>query len=453
MIFTTIFLLQFLIGFGLVDRFGVINKLGQKISLSILLGFFVSSVAVFALELLHIKLTTFSILSVLALAALIINFNLPHLLNRLLGAFTENRDTVQVYELVFFLAAGYLLFYSVWRSYSIPVTPYDSIVGIDLVAKQAIKEGHIVSSIFYRPEFRPYLSTQPYYAPFTMLMQVIYRFAGLPFGQLWLGILTVSFFVFAYSKLCEKIHPVIAGFFVLLFITVPEMYAYTFLLQTDFSNAVFFSVGMIFTIEFLESKNIRYLFPAAVFMAAACWSRTETIILVIPVASIILVRLSSGRSFKLILPAFFYFGFCALFNVLWNVIFFKLYFPVVPEVKDQINWKGVYSWEKSSEILNGMNAFFFNANYWGYSIHIFLTLWLINMIFSRSKKVMSNLAWIALFYLCFFVMLHHFTLMNIEYTFRRAVMKFLLLMCLLMSRFPLLQRRIALPKIKSTNES
>ena len=184
----TALLLQFLIGFGLVDRFGVINKLGQKISLAILLGFFVSSVSIFALELLHVKLTIVSILSALALTALIINYNLQHLINRLLHAFTEDKDTLEVYELAFFLTAGYLLFFSVWRSFYIPVTPYDSIVGIDLVAKQAVKEGHIVSSIFSRPDFRPFLSTQPYYAPFTMLMQIIYRSAGCPsasFGSVY----------------------------------------------------------------------------------------------------------------------------------------------------------------------------------------------------------------------------------------------------------------------------
>ncbi|MCF0071560.1 hypothetical protein LZD49_13870 [Dyadobacter sp. CY261] len=441
MLLAGIFLLQFLIGFGLIDKFEVISRFPQKISLSIILGFFISTIPVFALELVHITLTVFSIYLAIAVTALAVNLNLSCLFKRLRQVFTEYHYTINVYETIFLGAICYLLFFSVWRSYAIPVTPYDSIVGIDLVAKQAIKEGHIVSSFFFRSDFRAFISTQPYYAPFTMLMQVIYRSIGLPFGQLWLGILTVSFFIFTYSKLCETISPVLAGFFVLLLVTVPELYAYTFLLQTDFSNAVFFAIAMIFTIEFLDSKKTPHLILGSMFMAAACWSRTETIVLVIPVAIVVSGLSFSGSLVQSVRYAAGYAGFCVLFTALWNLVFFKFYFPVVPDMKDQINWTGLYSIEKSTEILNGMNKYFFDTGYWGYFIYIFLGLWLVNVVFTRRKEALWPLVWLIAFYFCFFIMLHHFTLMNIEYTFRRAIMKFLLLMCLMIGRLHFLQTR------------
>ena len=441
MLLTAIFLLQFLVGFGVIDRFEIITRLPQKIALSVILGFFISTISIFVLELSHISLALPHIMMAIGATALGINFNLPRLFRSLRQLFKANQFNVKIYELIFLFGISYLLFFSVWRTYAIPVTPYDSIVGIDLVARQAVKEGHIVSSIFYRPDFRPFLSTQPYYAPFTMLMQVIYRSAGLPFGQMWLGILSIAFFVFAYNKLSERINPVLAGFFVLLLIASPELYAYTFLLQTDFSNAVFFAIAMILTIDFSESKRMQHLYLGALFMAAACWSRTETIILVLPVGAIIGKHVYARFSWKPLLHGSVYIGFCGLFTALWNVIFFQFYFPVVPEVADQINWEGLYSVTKSSEVLNGMNAYFFSTEYWGYFIYIFLAVCLANLLLTRNLRAMMPLAWIIIFYICFFIMLHHFKLMNIEYTFRRSIMKFLLLMCLMIGELRILQRR------------
>lgn len=440
MLLTGILLLQFTIGFGVIDRFEFVDRLPQKIALSILLGFFISTLSVFALELLHIKLTVSSILLAFALTAVAINFNIPRLARRLRFSFISCTYEIRVYELVFLLAIGYLLFFSVWRSYAIPVTPYDAIVGIDLVAKQAVKEGHIVSSVFSRPDLKHSLSTQPYYAPFTMLMQVIYRSAGLPFGQLWLGILTTAFFAFAYSKLCERIQPVLAGFFLLTLITVPELYAYTFLLQTDFSNAVFFSIGMIFLLEFLDLDKPGYLCLGTLFMAAGCWSRTETIILTIPVGVLLAIRSGAKPSVRTLKYGAAFLTACACSVALWNVLFFKFYFPVVPKVNEQIHWAGIYSVEKSGGILRDMSTYFFSTDYWGHFIYIFLALWAINLLVTRHWKAVWPLAWIVLFYFCFFIMLHHFKLMNIEYTFRRAIMKFLLLMCLMIGRLDFLQR-------------
>jgi hypothetical protein len=437
---------QFLTGFGVIDRFPVISRLSQKISLSVLMGFFLSTLVVYLLEILHLPISTFSVLTANALLAAAVNYNPAKLIKSLKLLVIKENASIQIYEIIFLTALAYLMFFSFWRTYSIPVTPYDSIVGIDLVAKQALKEGRIVSSIFYRPDFRPFLSTQPYYAPFTMLMQVIYRSVGLPFGQVWLGFLTVSFFVFAYSKMCEKVHPVISGFCILLLLCAPELYAYTFLLQTDFSNAVFFAIGMIFTVNFLQSRNLQYFMLAALFMSAACWTRTETIIIASAVALAVAVLLYSEMKFRAIRLASIYLTICAACTFLWNIVFFKFYFPVTPQVKEQVIWKGLYSYEKTGTIFHGMNFFLFSMDYWGFTLYLFLLLWLVNFVVSRKGKAWANLGWPLLIYVCFFIMLHHFSLMNIEYTFRRGVMKFLLMMCLLTAEFPILQKRFTLSK-------
>lgn len=186
--------------------------------------------------------------------------------------------------------------------------------------------------------------------------------------------------------------------------------------------------------------NHCYTQLGALMMAAACWSRTETIVLVAPVAAVIVIRLYPEFKWAAFQWALGYLGFCVVFTLLWNVVFFKFYFPVVPEVKDQINWAGSYSWQKSSEVLSKMNSFVFSTTYWGYFIYIFLVLFLVNLLVSRRLHALWPLAWIVIFYLCFFIMLHHFTLMNVEYTFRRAIMKLILMLCLMTGYLECLQK-------------
>ena len=68
-----------------------------------------------------------------------------------------------------------------------------------------------------------------YKPPFITSLQVIYKYAGLPFGQLWLSTLFVSFLVFLYHAMSLYIHRLLSGIFLVFFLVIPEMYAYTFM--------------------------------------------------------------------------------------------------------------------------------------------------------------------------------------------------------------------------------
>ena len=55
----------------------------------------------------------------------------------------------------------------------------------------------------------------------------------------------LSFLVFLYHFLIRHLHRLIAGLFLVFFICIPEMYAYTFMVLYDYSNAVFFCVAVL----------------------------------------------------------------------------------------------------------------------------------------------------------------------------------------------------------------
>src|SRR5260221_14117267 len=80
-------------------------------------------------------------------------------------------------------------------------------------------------------------------SPFLISLQIIYKLVGFPFGQVWLSIVFVCFIVFLYHVLKEKLHTLIAGFLLLLFLMTPEMYAYSFMLLYVYSKLVFYFLG------------------------------------------------------------------------------------------------------------------------------------------------------------------------------------------------------------------
>ena len=135
--------------------------------------------------------------------------------------------------------------------------PRDAVVGMDLVAKIAVEEGTIASSVFTGPELAGRLSNQPFYAPFVMLMQLIFRLAGESLGQVWPSVLFVAFTVFLYDWVRERLHPVLAGLLTLFFLTVPIVHTYSYFVITDLANAVFFGVAAAYLHRYLKRRRNR----------------------------------------------------------------------------------------------------------------------------------------------------------------------------------------------------
>ena len=82
------------------------------------------------------------------------------------------------------------------------------------------------------------------------------KLAGFPFGQVWLSIVFVSLTVFLYNALREKLHPLLAATLLLLFTMAPEPYAYTFMILYDYSNMVYFFLGLYFLFQYFSATRM-----------------------------------------------------------------------------------------------------------------------------------------------------------------------------------------------------
>ena len=423
--------IQWLAGFGLLQYCKPIITKTQTFVLSFLLGMYLSTISIYINSVFFIDLTFFIFLIILLIITILCNLQIK---NRLV-VFTDLFKNIDLFPKLYFLPfwafLGYLLFVSMWRAYYLPVTPYDAINGIDLIAKFAVKEGSIFNSIFDKSVVVG-LSTQSYYAPFTSFNQIIYRLIGFSFGQFWLALITFSFVSFLFSKITEWSHGIFAGIICILIFLMPEFYAYTFLLQTDYSNAVFFCISICYFYEYWTKDEQDKLYISAIFMMIACWTRSETIFFV-PLGSIaIFLKAFKNQSFKALIPAVFYCLIAAISILLWNIIVFKFYFNDAPSFQNELR---TLSEIKSINIFNIMkdinDTIILNQDMWSYTLIIFITILVVNIITCKDKSSLIIIFWIAVLYTLYIIMLVLFKNVNIQFTIRRGYFKILFLMFLI----------------------
>lgn len=269
-------LLQFISGIGVLALFNISLRNGLKIPLALLLGVAVSSLVPFLLQLLYVPLTSFSVFSALVMAALVLNLNMARIAAQWGAMISKIRFTMKLYELPFILLITAIVFISVWRCYYLPPTPRDLTSGPEVLAEYAVREHTMINSVF---QVDLASTNNPYKPAFITSLQIIYKYAGFPFGQLWLCVIFVSFILLLYQLLCESLHRLLAGILLLCFLAIPEMYAYTFMALFDYSNAVFFFLSVYCLTRYFGEQSRDYLNFAAWLMGIATYIRPETLVL------------------------------------------------------------------------------------------------------------------------------------------------------------------------------
>ncbi|MFQ3576375.1 MAG: hypothetical protein SNJ77_08070 [Cytophagales bacterium] len=274
--FLLLLTLQFFSGFGIISRLDRSLSRFVIIPTSVLVGSFLGTLCVYILGALYLPITWLNLILVFSLLAVLFFLPFKKNIESLRNLFKFELSSVKIYELLIAFFVFQVFFISAWRTYYQPVISFDSVCGIDLFAKNAILEGKLVCWIF-NGEYIKDLSTQAYYAPFTAFQQIIYRFAGFEVGQIWLSKVFLCFIMFMYHSMKEYVHGAIAGIILYITITVPEFFAYTFILQTDFSNAVFTMIAVVFLAQFMKTENYGKLYLSILFFALAIWTRSETV--------------------------------------------------------------------------------------------------------------------------------------------------------------------------------
>jgi hypothetical protein len=428
----------------LASGLGVIALLRPRITRrvalpsAVLIGMFLHTVVLFLFALASVELTR-SVGMITAVIAAV----LPHLAwPRVSSAYTQwvrmPQWTLSLSDIVTLGFASYLAYAAFWAASYWPVTPFDAVVGIDLVAKTAVEDGTLVNRVFTDPFLSQHLSNQPFYAPFAMLLQVIYRLIGFTSGQIWVPIVAVCFMWITWAELRRTLHHMLANVLWLLLLLTPEMLGYTYLVQTDYLNAAMFVPGVLLLWRAVREDDRGSMWLSTVFFAAACWSRTDAIILVELglVASLPLV--ARATSWKNAIQTFaVQSAVMGVVFAVWHVLFFNAYLPVRPSTSDQLlGFDVARAVDVATSLFTNVIA---DVDYWGWLFILAPLVIIINTVRSRKLEPAVPLVWLGVLVLGFIVIGTIFSAAIVEQTLRRGIFKVIPLVVIAMAGTQLMQ--------------
>jgi hypothetical protein len=442
---TTFF--QLLAGLGFLATTSVRLPRSVVLPVSLLMGMVLHSIVLLLFDVFAIDLSKGAMVTAAGCAAVAMHGAWPRVRAWYATLFAAPSMQIRLHDIVTFVILAYAMYIPLWASWYWPVTPFDAMAGIDLVARTAVAEGRIDNSVFTDPALQGRLSNQPFYAPFTMLMQVITRLMGFPFGQVWLGVVAVMHVWVMWMTLRMLVQPLVANVLVLLLVMTPEVHGYMYLLQTDFVNSVYMTLGVVAMMLAVSTKDARVLALAAMAFAAACWSRTESVLLVGfgLAGSFPLLRQAFGTKHSIRWVVIIAFA-SAITFALWHVLYFRVILPQHPDTLAELTTPTLARLvEVVSAIAGNM---IFDVRLWGWTFYVWLGLVGAGMyVAMRSKglkiEVVGN-NMVAIWALAVFLGLvltgTIFSSAIVEQTLRRGIFKLVPLMFLLMATMPIVQR-------------
>ncbi|MBU3741917.1 MAG: hypothetical protein FGM24_06480 [Candidatus Kapabacteria bacterium] len=433
--FVLTLVLQWLAGFGVMATLRSTLPRSIVAPIALLLGAFLETLVVVAVDRLGIGLSFTSVSLGMTLVVLATHARWSVVKSWYGTLVSSPSVSIRMYDVVAFIIAAYLVFVGMWAAYYWPVTPFDAMAGIDLMARQSVIDGTLNNSVLTDPALAGRLSNQPFYAPFAMLQQVIYRLMGWPFGQLWLPVMSFAFFWVMWALFRRYAHPFIADVLLLLLVMVPELHGYTYLLQTDFLNAVYVSIGVIILGLDIERRDNKNLVIAALFMAAGCWSRTETIAVIGlgMIASFPLLRNAVGMRKALSSIGVVIAASVTAFAI-WHVWYFYGVFPVRPESGTEIVG---FSIAKFTDVVSAtFGDVIADMGLWGWTMPLFVLVLALSVLRNKSVGDRWLLVWTITILLALEIVGTLFASAVVGQTIRRGVFKLIPLMYLFMARSP-----------------
>ena len=433
LVYLLLLILFLLSGLGILQLFGLRLKPAYTITLSLILGVAVASFLPFLLQLFYIPLTAFTIFGILVLAALLLSIPTWMRIRRegLAGLRTDlipRQFQVQPYEIPFWMIIGFLVFVSIWRCYYLPPTSRDALSGPEAIADIAVREHTMINSFFHVDLWS---TNNQFKSPYLISLQLIYKLAGFPFGQVWLSTIFVSFTVFIYHALREKVHPIIAGVLLLLFLMTPEMYAYTFMILYDYSNMVYMFLGLYFLFAWCSGGDKKNFYFASLLLGIATYIRNETLVLLLPfILPILLAQRREKLPLKKLLIADVLFYLPALIGYLLPSFYNTHYLPVHLDVEGMVNphLSDISPlFQRYGDIVTRLLVSDFAVHLWGYIFYVTAVLFVAEAVFVRrfSRDARLWLYALLVLYLGLGILGWVLPLINLNETTKRAMFKML----------------------------
>lgn len=402
-------IVQFIIGLGILSSLNIKGKSFVRIALSVLTGIMIFAIIPYFLQIINIPITGLNITILISVAAIASNAQFKKSWEYLKDIIL-NIKAPKLYEIPFFLIIAFIFFMSAWRCYYEAPVSRDLTTGAEAIAEYTVKENTMVNSIFTvnlegnNNIFKP---------PSVTSLQIIYKDAGFPFGQVWLISVFLFFMVFMYGVLTEKLHPILAGTLLLFLLAVPEFYAYSFMVLFDYTNTVFYTITCYFLYKFLKEKTLNNLIFASIAGGFATYLRSETPLLIGLLGLILLVYYIRSKTpfVTMLWQGGLFIGVSFIFYFFTSYYYIHM-LPIAYPVSEQIN-KNLGNLQPLFDRFSDMNTKLlfcdFGVTLYGYLLYFFTFFFIAEILLYfipdlRKKRAVNtdSAYWIVAIFIVYF---------------------------------------------------
>jgi hypothetical protein len=411
-------------GKGVLKLFNLQLPAFPSVCLSLVIGVPLLSFAPCALQLMSIPITATSIIG--AICVFTVLFSVPLFINYRRPQFIKF-SMPDASEWPFLAVLGFFIIMSLWRCFYLPPFSRDMLSGPELLAKFAVQEQTMISSVFTLD-----LSTTNNYfkSPYITCLQIIYKLLVHPFGQLWLCSLFVPFTLWIYSLLRNNLHPILAGLLMLFFMTIPELYAYTYLILYDYSNMIFFFCGFYFLVRYFDTRRMNDFVFAAFLFGLATYIRTETLILLSLIGPLLLYHCYKNKFTPVNYAKYFgiFYAIPVSFYVLNIDVFVKHFIPIPFDLGSNVNpnLSDVSAFTKRLDDINTQLIFSnVGIGVYGYYVYLFLIVLALDILWLRrfNRAARLSLYGIAVVYFGLGLVGYLLPLADLMNTTKRGIFK------------------------------
>jgi hypothetical protein len=269
-----------------------------------------------------------------------------------------------------------------------PTFDTDSVRGFNLIGMAVAHEGTIKNlSLYTGANFQP--MTHNLYMTYTPLAQLGYAYIymlGAETSKIFNALIFISFLFSFYGVTSRFVTQASAALATLLMIITPEMLGFSSMSGTNFTHAVYASLGLLYFIVWYYKKIPSMLWLSAALLMLNIWTRNEGLAFT-GAACCLLCRTSiMTKQYKKLLL----FGALCLFPFVFWQIFLKVNRL---EIAQLIIFKPYWDGEKASTICREMWALLKSPTFYGYTFTAFVLILLSNVwhIVKKSDQAVTLL--------------------------------------------------------------
>ncbi len=285
-------LLSFFLGLLIIRTVHASPSFAEYAGLSLPLGLFGQTILMILIDGCSLPINPYSLLCADCGVVIVLGYLLHRKgvgLNKCVLFWQNTFREIKTINLVWLLLIGFIVWFeyqNLERCLFFPTYDRDSLVGFDTIGFVLSREYTFKDLSIFNTEYVPDIKQAGSYIAYAPFVQLAYGYIylfGAETSKAIPGLMYLSLLIGFYAVLTRCIGKTGAALGTLALLLTPQLLAFSSMSSTNVIHTVFASLGTIYGLLWLKSRQKSDLFISALLLGANCWTRSEGILFIVAI--------------------------------------------------------------------------------------------------------------------------------------------------------------------------